>query len=310
MINKKNKNLIIGLILCFIVISCLIVNCKYRENYSNLFEKGICPKKSDITRPKLKRKIQPECNDIINFQTTDEGVVDAVKELIFKGLLENEPVDFCQNIELILNKIKQGENIDSIQISGNDITNDDKKFLKKIVSESFIEKLNDTEKFQCIKNELENICIKLSDGTDESVLIDNLFNSNCFMTALTLTLIEANAINPTPSTDSLKKKKELEEKIIKTLSSIVAKDNSTIIELSTGITKIENKQINKQFKTTSSSLLMDTVIEKTQNSVNNKKKNKILNAKFVNNTPGVRAKLQISAEGQKILDTCKANELV
>ena len=131
-------------------------------------------------------------------------------------------------------------------------------------------------------------------------------NSNCFITTLTLTLIEANAINPTPSTEP--EKKNLKEKIIKTLSSIVAKDNGTIIELSTGIAEIENKQINNQFKTKSAPLLMNKVVEETEKTKDLKEE--ILNAKFIDNTPGVRAKLQISAEGQKILDTCKANELV
>tara|TARA_Y100000389_G_scaffold202187_1_gene246806 strand:+ start:206 stop:1111 length:906 start_codon:yes stop_codon:yes gene_type:complete len=301
MINKKNKNLIIGLILCFIVISCLIINCKYRENYNNLFDKGICPKKPKITKV-IKREEELECSDIINFQTTDKEVIDAVKELIFEGLLKNKPVDFCKNIESNLNKIKEGTNIDSLDVSEND-----KNFLKKIVSESFIEKLNDPNKFKCIKTELEDICIKLSDeSTSRTVLINNLFNSNCFITTLTLTLIESNAINSTPSTEP--EKKDLKEKIIKTLSSIVAKDNGTIIELSKGITKIENKQINNQFKTKSAPLLMDTVIEETETTKDLKEK--ILNAKFIDNTPGVRAKLQISDEGQKILDTCKANELV
>ena len=309
MINKKNKNLIIGLILCFIVISCLIINCKYRENYSNLFDKGICPKKPKITDP-IRREEEPECDDIVNFQTTDEEVVDAVKKLIFEGLFETPPINFCKNIESILNKIKKGEDIDSIQISGNQITDVDKSFLKKIVSESFIEKLNDSEKFKCIKNELENICNKLSNGITDinrPVLIDNLFNSNCFMTALTLSLIEANAIKPT-TTDPVNK--ELEEKIIKTLSSIVANDSGTIIELSTGIAKIENKQINNQFKTTSAPLLMNKVIEETEKPINNEKKEKILNAKFVDNTPGVRANLEKSDKGQEILDTCKSKELV
>lgn len=305
MINKKNKNLIIGLILCFIVISCLIINCKYRENYSGLFNTGICPKPPDIPDD-IRREIDPECSDIVNFQTTNEEVVDEVKELIFEGLLETTPVGFCANIESILNKIKQGENIDTMQISGSTITDDDKRFLKKIVSESFIEKLNDTEKFKCIKNELENLCNKLSEGTDRSVLIDNLFNSNCFMTALTLSLIEANAINPTPSTEV--ERRELEEIIIKTLSSIVANDSGTIIELSTGIAEIENKQINNQFTTTPEPLLMNNVIGNTNQPENKEKKEKILNAKFVNNTPGVRAKLEISKEGQEILDTCKSNE--
>ena len=305
MINK-NKNLIIGLILCFVVISCLIINCKYRENYSNLFNKGICPNKPKITFA-FKREEELECNDIINFQTTDKEVVDEVKELIFEGLLETTPIDFCENIESILNEIKIGKNIDSLQISGNPISNSDKIFLKKIVSESFIEKLNDPEKFECIKNELENICNKLSDeitDINRPVLIDDLFNSNCFMTALTLSLIEANAINPTPSTDPVKK--ELEEKIIKTLSSIVAKDSGTIIELSKGINEIKNKQINNQFKITLEPILLNKVVEETNKLP--EKKNKILKAIFVDDTPGVRANLEKSDKGQEILDTCKSNE--
>ena len=130
MINK-NKNLIIGLILCFVVISCLIINCKYRENYSNYFNKGICPKKPEITPANLVRKEIPECGDIVNFQTTDEEVIDEVKELVFEGLLETPPADFCKNNESIvsnLNKIKEGADIDSLDISEND-----KIFLKNSI---------------------------------------------------------------------------------------------------------------------------------------------------------------------------------
>ena len=124
------------------------------------------------------------------------------------------------------------------------------------------------------------------------------------MTALTLSLIEANAINPTPSTDPVKK--ELEEKIIKTLSSIVAKDSGTIIELSKGITEIKNKQINNQFKITLEPILLNKVVEETEKKEENK--NKILKAIFVDNTPYVRANLEKSDKGQEILDTCKSNE--
>tara|TARA_B100000927_G_scaffold245365_1_gene207944 strand:+ start:274 stop:1191 length:918 start_codon:yes stop_codon:yes gene_type:complete len=305
MINK-NKNLIIGLILCFVVISCLIINCKYRENYSNNFNKGICRKKPEITPANLVRKEIPECGDIVNFQTTDEEVIDEVKELVFEGLLETPPTDFCNNNESIdfnLNKIKEGADIDSLDISEND-----KIFLKKIVSESFIEKLKNPIKFECIKNEISFICKKLSEkNVDKKELIKDLFDSKCFITALTLSIIELNVI--TPSTDPVKK--ILEEKIIKTLSSAVAKDANTIIELSKGITEINTKKDNNLFKEKEPSpVLLNKLIVETEKPKNIEKREKILNAKFVDNTPVIRSNLELSVEGQKILDTCKSENLI
>ena len=298
MIKTNKNNLIIGLILCFIVISCLIINCKYREHF--IFETGICPKKPEITEVII-RDEELECDEIPNIESTSKEVEQITEQLVFDGIFtDNPPGDsFCNNVEDILTEIKDGKSVDNI----NDISDNDKTFLKKFVSDLFIKKLND--KFECIKNELVLLC---QSDNDAEKLKNFINNSPCFKLTLLLNKIAEVSQDSQDSPTNTEEKKKIDTVIIKALgSSLVTNSEINILDLSKEIKEI-NTKIKSNIKIKTPTIPIITI--KKMADMPTEQKEIILKAKFVDNTRQIRQQLTTSKEGQSILNSCKSNHVI